>query len=204
MTQVRGEQVVAHDGAAVGDLFDALARLTFSWAARPVARLYLDRAGVPIEPTHHVVLRYIGVSGPLRLSDLAALANMTPSNASKVVADLVDAGLVSRRIPRDDRRVTLLELTGEGGGALGRLQETGSAMLAERLSSFSPEEVDDLRGLLGRLADEVEAWTSTLSREPGDGPGDGPGGSVGPAPARAGRSITRTGGGSSAATQEES
>lgn len=175
MTQLRGEQET-HDRADVAGVFDSLFRLTFLWAARPVTRRYLERAGVGVEPTHHLVLRAIRGAGPLRLGEVAALSGMTPSNASKVVAELVDGGLVSRRVPRDDRRVTLLELTEAGAYAVSRMEEVGAEMLGERLVDFAPDEVAELRRLLAQLADRVEAWSATLHRDPAAGdPADRPG-----------------------------
>ena len=179
MTQLRGEQETGPGRAELSDVagvFDSLFRLTFLWAARPVTRLYLERAAVGVEPTHHLVLRAIAGSGPLRLGQVAVRAGMTPSNASKVVAELVDGGLVSRRVPRDDRRVTLLELTEAGAYVVGRMEQVGAEMLGERLADFAPDEVAELRRLLAELADRVEAWTATLHRDPGNGqPADRPG-----------------------------
>ena len=182
----------------VAELYDSTFRLVSSWTTRTVTQLLYARAGIGIGPIQHVVLRQAQAAGPLKLGRLAALTGMTASNASKVVTDLVDAGMLRREVPDDDRRVTLLQVPAEGRGALVALERVGGEMLGERLASFTPVEVDDLRHLLSRLADEVESWGAQLVEggdggivgDPGDEQGDRP------------RSLTR--GGTAARTVEES
>jgi DNA-binding MarR family transcriptional regulator len=147
----------------VAALYDSTFRLVSSWTGRSVTQLLARRADVGLGPIQYAVLRQVARSGPLKLGRLAALAGMTASNASKVVAELVEAGMVRRDVPDDDRRVTLLQVTGEGRDALDALALAGGEMLGERLASFSPGEVDTLRRLLDRLADEVESWGVALA-----------------------------------------
>lgn len=143
-------------------LFRSALRLTWSWMSPQVLRSYVERAGAGIEPGQYQTLVFIGGAGPVRLRDLAAGTAMTASNASKIVAELVDAGLVTRTVPRTDRRVTLLEVTPAGRRAVDRLEAVGRQMLAERLEGFSEAEVAVLGSLLGRLADATAGWSSTL------------------------------------------
>jgi len=149
-------------------------RLAASWTAPQVLRTYVDRADSGVQPGQHQTLRMVGAAGPIRLGDLAASTAMTPSNASKIVAELVDAGLVTRTVPRSDRRVTLIELTPSGRRVVERLDQVGREMLEERLSDFSPEEVDALAGLLARLADATTGWLRTLEAV-SDSSGSAPG-----------------------------
>ena len=166
--QLPGAEREGDDRSALDELYDSTFSLVSSWTARTVTQLLYARAGISMGPGQHVVLRQAHRAGPLKLGRLAALTGMTASNASKVVTDLVDTGLVRRQVPDDDRRVTLLQVTDEGRRVLAHLERTGGEMLGERLTSFAPEEVDDLRRLLGRLADEVESWGAQLV-EGGDG-----------------------------------
>lgn len=154
---------VSHEPEAASRVFHSIIRLMDGWTAPPVMRAYLSRAGVAIDPTDFQALLYIGNAGPVKLRDVAAGTNMTASNASKIVADLVAAGLVARRVPDHDRRVTLLEVTEEGREAVVRLNRAGREMTADRLAGFSAAEVDTLAQLLGRLASDVAAWASELT-----------------------------------------
>lgn len=134
-------------------------------------RSYMERADVGVEPGQYQVLLATAGSGPLRLRDLAEATGMTPSNASKIVAELVDAGLVARRVPSSDRRVTLLDVTPAGRMAVAELEKVGHVMLSERLALFSEEEVATLGRLLERLARVTTGWASTLGT--GAGPAGG-------------------------------
>ena len=151
----------------MAELFEATMRLAASWTAPQVLRDYVARSGAGIQPGQYQTLRTVGASGPIRLGDLAAATAMTPGNASKIVAELVEAGLVTRTVPRTDRRVTLIELTEDGRTAVTRLDDIGRAMLNERLSEFSPAEVDSLAELLVRLADATTGWLRTLDSSEG-------------------------------------
>ncbi|HVA44539.1 MAG TPA: MarR family winged helix-turn-helix transcriptional regulator [Acidimicrobiales bacterium] len=157
-------QDVSQDDA-VRRLFAAALHITWSWMSPPVVRDYLRRASVGVGPSQYQALVVIAGDGPVRLRDVAARTGMTSSNASKIVTELVDAGLVTRRVPTSDRRVTLLEPTDGGRRAVESLGRVGRQMLAERLEGFEPDEVDILGRLLERLVAATDGWTSTLENE---------------------------------------
>jgi DNA-binding MarR family transcriptional regulator len=153
----------------VARLFGATLHLTWSWMSPSVVRNYLQRANLGLGTSQYQALVVIAGSAPVRLRDVASGARMTASNASKIVTELVDAGLVTRRVPSTDRRVTLLEPTPAGREAVQNLEKVGRLMLAERLEGFEPSEVDLLGRLLERLAAATDGWTRSLEPEP---PGD--------------------------------
>jgi len=166
-----GSGAAAGDPETVGKLFNSLLRLLSTWTARPVMRVYMARAGADVDPAHFQVLRYLSAAGPLRLRDLAAGTNMTPSNASKIVSELVKGGLVSRQVPDHDRRVTMLEATSEGRAAVRQLDRVGREMLAENMAGWSEEDVATLTRLLSRLSQDVVAWTSAMNAKEGSDAG---------------------------------
>lgn len=158
-------EVVGVDEAdAVGRLFAAALHITWSWMSPSVVRNYLDRASVGVGPSQYQALVVIAGGGPVMLRDVAARTGMTASNASKIVTELVDSGLVTRRVPSSDRRVTLLEPTAAGRRAVEDLGRVGRQMLAERLEGFEPEEIERLGRLLERLVAATDGWTSTLDQ----------------------------------------
>lgn len=146
----------------LSDLFGATMRLAASWMTPAVLRSYLARADAGVAPSQYQTLRLVAALGPVRLRDLAEATSMTASNASKIVAELVGAGMVTRTVPASDRRVTLLEATPTGRRAVQHLDRVGQDMLRERLSDFTSAEVDTLARLLGRLADATAGWAHTL------------------------------------------
>ena len=149
----------------VARLFGATLHLTWSWMSPSVVRNYLQRANLGLGTSQYQALVVIAGSAPVRLGEVASGARMTASNASKIVTELVDAGLVTRRVPSTDRRVTLLEPTAAGREAVENLEKVGRLMLAERLEGFEPSEVDLLGRLLERLAAATDGWTRSLESE---------------------------------------
>jgi len=149
----------------VARLFGATLHLTWSWMSPSVVRNYLQRANLGLGTSQYQALVVIAGSAPVRLREVASGARMTASNASKIVTELVEAGLVTRRVPSTDRRVTLLEPTAAGRAAVENLERVGRLMLAERLEGFEPSEVDLLGRLLERLAAATDGWTRSLEPE---------------------------------------
>jgi DNA-binding MarR family transcriptional regulator len=60
----------------------------------------------------------------LRMTQLAAQCLLTPGGVTRVVGLLVDAGLVRRSTPADNRRVVMAELTDPGFAVLEQAQHT--------------------------------------------------------------------------------
>ena len=65
--------------------------------------------------------------GEMRMTELAHRCLLTPGGVTRIVAILVDDGLVERRIPPDNRRVVLAAITDEG---FARLQQAQRMHLA--------------------------------------------------------------------------
>lgn len=59
--------------------------------------------------------------GPRRLTDLAAVLNMSPSRLSHRLSKLVDRGYVRLAASPDDRRVTIAEITDAGHTVMSRI-----------------------------------------------------------------------------------
>jgi DNA-binding MarR family transcriptional regulator len=94
----------------------------------------------------------------LKRSELAERVLLTPSGITRLLDGLERAGYVARGECETDARVTYAVLTDAGRGKLREASKThlGSvrALLSER---FTPEELDQLSSLLGRLPLAAEA-----------------------------------------------
>jgi len=89
--------------------------------------------------------------------ELATSEQVRPPSMTKIVVGLEAAGLVSRRVDVDDRRVARVMLTAEGRRVLQRSRSLRTAYLARRLRVLSPEErraLGDLVRLFERLVEE--------------------------------------------------
>jgi DNA-binding MarR family transcriptional regulator len=100
------------------------------------------------------VLLYLAQADERRLpmSSLAERTMLTRSGITRLVDGLVDTGLVKRVSCPRDARISYAELTDAG---YERLREAGCTQVATInrlfLERFSPEEIESLAQLLGRL-----------------------------------------------------
>ena len=96
--------------------------------------------------------------GPLTLGDLAAAERVQPPTMTRVVANLLERGLVARTPNPLDRRSAQVAVTADGRKLLDRNRSRRTAYLATRLALLSPAEravLDEALPLLERLAGDV-------------------------------------------------
>ncbi|MCA1842589.1 MAG: MarR family transcriptional regulator [Actinobacteria bacterium] len=97
--------------------------------------------------------------GPLTLGDLAAAERVQPPTMTRVVASLLERGLVGRTPNPLDRRSAQVAVTADGRKLLDRNRSRRTAYLAKRLALLSPDEraaLDEALPLLERLAGDVQ------------------------------------------------
>src|ERR1700722_19876361 len=87
--------------------------------------------------------------GTPTLGELAASEKVRPPSMTRIVVGLEGAGLVSRRVDEDDRRVARVMLTTEGRRVLQRSRSLRTAFLARRLRRLSAPERQSLGELVG-------------------------------------------------------
>ncbi len=92
-----------------------------------------------LTPTKVSVLMDVVRRGPLRLAEVAEAEGINPTMLSRVVADLVQNGLLERASDQGDRRAAWVKATAAG------------RRLSERMRR---ERTDALNGALARLEDE--------------------------------------------------
>jgi DNA-binding MarR family transcriptional regulator len=84
---------------------------------------------------------------PLSMGEVAAALAIDPPNATTVVDDLENLGLVERRPDPDDRRTKLVEATPKGR-TLARRADTILATPPAALTDLSPKQLETLRRIL--------------------------------------------------------
>jgi DNA-binding MarR family transcriptional regulator len=110
--------------------------------------------------TRYVVLMRLSESpgATMRMSDLAADVDLSPSRITRVVARMVEEGLVSRRTDSADARVALATLTDAGRA---RLEQAWPAHLAGVrslvLDGLTDRDVAYLRRICGRLLAAIDS-----------------------------------------------
>jgi len=133
--------VVPHDGDDVvrlaADLRLAVTRL---------ARLLRQHAETGITPSMLSALVSIDRLGPVTLGQAAAAEQVQPPTMTTIVARLEAAGLVSRDVDPEDRRIVRVQATAEGRRLLERSRSRKTAYLARRLRALTADD----RAALGR------------------------------------------------------
>lgn len=141
---------------------------------REVARLHIrvqrDQAlcGVSSLTACHVLIE-VGHFGPMPMADIGRGLGLHKAWVSRVVGNLVEAGILGRSEDRADGRVVLIDLTKKGQQTLATLQQSLNQHAARVLGRIPPVRRAQVREalLLTRkaLREELET-TSGLSRNP--------------------------------------
>jgi DNA-binding MarR family transcriptional regulator len=121
--------------------------------------------GPPLDPAAYVTLLWIADTTGCRLTELAALLGVDVSTTSRQVSSLELAGLVDRRVDPGDQRSKLLALSDEGVELLSRARRARQDAVASLLSDWPPEEVQQLAGLLDKLAANLAGRNSAAGVE---------------------------------------
>src|SRR6476646_3022173 len=105
------------------------------------ARRLRQEAGTDLSPSQTSALAAVDRHGPLTPSELAACERIQRPTATRVLARLEYAGLVSRAADPEDRRSSLVSITPEGRALLEKLRTRKDAFLAQRLDKLDAEEL---------------------------------------------------------------
>ncbi|HVU60772.1 MAG TPA: MarR family transcriptional regulator [Mycobacteriales bacterium] len=101
-----------------------------------------------LTPSQWSALATVETHGPLRIGDLAEREGVTAPTATRVVASLEDAGLLSRSSDPSDRRTSYIALTDAAREKLESVRGAQATALVQRLSDMSPADVQRLLDLL--------------------------------------------------------
>lgn len=125
---------------------------------------YRDFTGEPDEMlaeygfgrAHHRVIYFVGRHPAIAVSDLLAILKITKQSLSRVLNQLVNAGLVAVRPGEKDRRQRLLELTEKGVALERRLSENQRARIARAYRAAGAEAVEGFRKVLLGIINEQD------------------------------------------------
>ena len=152
------------DGLDVLD--DALLRLRRLWS--PSRQRLVDEGGVVVEMSSLLVVeacaRGAAAGREVSVADVAFLADVAPSTASRLVDRAARAGMVDRGTSRVDPRRSALSLTERGATLRARAYTARTTWLAGQVHDWSTRDVDRLARLLARFADSLEPDSDPHSR----------------------------------------
>jgi DNA-binding MarR family transcriptional regulator len=143
---------VPRESTSLGEIERALTVLAPRDARRRMYERLVVRAGVDLSPAAAWLIARLGELGPTTLDEVSRRLEVEPGRLTGPAAELESLGLVSA-----PARDGLLELTDPGRETLDRLVTARREGLAELLSDWSPEQHEELAGLLSRLARDLAA-----------------------------------------------
>ncbi|HEX3787859.1 MAG TPA: MarR family transcriptional regulator [Pseudonocardiaceae bacterium] len=111
-----------------------------------------------LEYAAFALLAQVIVDGPKRITVLAEVVHADPSTVSRQTAALVRHGLLERRPDPVDGRASILAATAEGERVFEENRKQSCAWMAEMLTGWSTDEVEQLAGLLARANGDVHAF----------------------------------------------
>jgi len=109
-----------------------------------LARKLRQEAEPGLTPSLLSALATIDRRGRVTVGELGTLEQVQPPTMTRLVASLVDAGLVRREPDEADRRVAWLSITPDGARLLGRTRRRKEAYLVRRLQRLTPDELEVL------------------------------------------------------------
>jgi DNA-binding MarR family transcriptional regulator len=95
--------------------------------------------------------------GPQTGRELAGRLHVTPGTLVPLIDRLEEQGYLRRVPDKEDRRLTWLELTPKSDRLFRRLWGMGAARIATAVSQLVPKDRAELRRLLTRVAEHLEA-----------------------------------------------
>jgi DNA-binding MarR family transcriptional regulator len=93
----------------------------------------------------------------LRQVELADMLDVEPITLCRIVARLEEAELVERQRDPEDRRAWRLQVTDQAKPLVERLKCLGSELVGEAFADIDRSELDQVRGVLARVRENVAA-----------------------------------------------
>lgn len=109
-----------------------------------------------LSPAQASALGTVNRLGSPTLGELAATEQVQPPTMTKIVANLTDAGMVTRVTDAADRRSARVRITPAGTRTLERIRSLKNAFLVRRLSELSADEQQNAAELVALLEHLLE------------------------------------------------
>ncbi len=130
-----------------------LTRLTHIWSSELNAMLADQKLPTP----KLRLLSSLSAHGELTVGELAALAVLEQSTASRTVDQLVDAGLADRSISETDQRKRTVVLTRKGEQKLSEIAPLINDFHARLVGSIDPDDLSKCVDVLNRILNAKKA-----------------------------------------------
>jgi DNA-binding MarR family transcriptional regulator len=136
----------------------ALFRLVRFWSRRWTMRTSEELTGEMRHAQHILVLEAVdAMHGEATVSAVAHQLGLDHSGASRMVKDAATAGYLTREESEEDRRRTVVRMTGQGSELLAGAREWQERVFDELTASWDAKDKAQFAGYLRRMASELGA-----------------------------------------------
>ena len=115
----------------------------------------IEEAGIPLDRALFPLLARIGRFGPIGVVDLADRTGRDHTTISRQMTRLEELGLIERRASATDRRVREAIVSDKGRAMIDALNAARERLANRILADWTDAELDTLRILLRRFADDL-------------------------------------------------
>ncbi|MBS1064115.1 MarR family transcriptional regulator [Gluconobacter wancherniae] len=148
MNNAHDSEILRELHAAVIDLVDEINR------PRRDDRL-IEEAGIPLDRALFPLLARVWRYGPIGVVDLADRTGRDHTTISRQMSKLEELDLIARRSSTTDKRVREATVTEKGQEMLDMLNAARERLANRILVDWTGEDLDQLRSLLRRFADDL-------------------------------------------------
>jgi DNA-binding MarR family transcriptional regulator len=115
----------------------------------------IEEAGIPLDRALFPLLARIGRYGPIGVVELADRTGRDHTTVSRQMTKLEDLGLIERRASATDKRVREASVSERGGEMIALLNAARERLANRILANWTEADLDQLRVLLRRFADDL-------------------------------------------------
>jgi len=112
--------------------------------------------GISLSQCH--TLMEVEKNSEISVSDLAKKLSLDKSTVSRTVDGLVNINLVNRDIPKENRRLALIRLTGSGKELCSSINNNNDSYISEIFGNFTDEERERFLSLFIKLTGNMAAF----------------------------------------------
>lgn len=120
--------------------------------------------GISLAQCH--TLLEIKKNNEISVSDLARNLSLDKSTVSRTVDGLVNINMVDRVIPKENRRLALINLTDSGEKICSTINYTNDSYISEVLNDFTDEEKEVFFSLFRKLTCNMAAYRAQKKEPP--------------------------------------
>lgn len=140
------------------DIERSLTALSRGGRIRRLHKLLNLKAGIMLDRPLYVTLACLADCEPMRVTELAEALSIDVSTASRLVDQLITAGLINSCESPTDRRAVDLRISDKGKKTIRRLKSVRREALGELLADWTTEGKASFASNLGRFIDSLEAF----------------------------------------------